>query len=70
MTNDKVPTVADDTEKRFKMKIDVNITQTGKGEFMDQSLVYSNLGYEDVVMIEGLLVDVLAKLNQFAQTKV
>ena len=56
-------------DKRFKMKISVNITENGAGEFMDNDLVYSNLKYEDVTMLEGLLTGVLMQLNEVAKGK-
>ena len=56
-------------DRRFKMKISVSILENNAGEFMDNDLVYSNLKYEDVVMLEEMLVGVMQALNDAAKVK-
>ena len=51
------------------MKISVSILENGAGEFMDNDLVYSNLKYSDVVMLEEMLLGVIQQLNEAAKGK-
>lgn len=53
---------------KYQVSVATKITKDGQ-PFFEDSLAYSNMDYEDVVMMEGLLIGLLAKLNEFGQKK-
>lgn len=60
-----------DTEKRYKATITMNVIVEGENapKMFDSEVIYYNMKYEDVVLVEGAVIQMLAGLNKFAETK-
>lgn len=60
-----------DTEKRYKATITMNVIVEGENapKMFDSEITYHNMKYEDVVLVEGAVIQMLAGLNKFAETK-
>lgn len=54
----------------YTFKIAVSCTNdSGSKEMFDLDLVYKNLDYEDVVLLEEKMLEPLQKLNEYAKEK-
>ena len=54
-------------EKRFEVSLTLNIKESkdeGFTPFFDNTLTYHDMTYDGVVALEGMLMDVLAQLNE------
>lgn len=62
----------DKKDRRFNMRIgNITCIEQGEGEFFEfEGLRYTGLKYEDVVMLEGMLISMLEGLNKVAQSNV
>ena len=56
-------------DKTYTFTITAHVTGDDDKEMFDSQVVYKNMRYEDVVLVEGAIIKMLEGLNQYAEQK-
>lgn len=56
-------------DKKYTFTITAKCVGDDGLEMFDSNVTYKNMGYEDVVLVEGAIIKMLDGLNKFAETR-
>jgi hypothetical protein len=57
-------------EKRYKFNIQAEVVGDDGQEMFDAHVTYKNMKYEDVVLVEGSIIQMFTGLNKYAEARV
>lgn len=57
-------------DKKYNFKITAEVVDEEGVEMFDANVTYKNMGYDDVVLVEKALIEMLSGLNKFAEAKI
>jgi hypothetical protein len=57
-------------DKKFTVKLNLNITDSDGNPFADSDLTWHNMGYDGVVLLEAILIESLGTLNGVGEARV
>jgi len=56
--------------KKYTFTMSASVVDTDGNEMFDANVTYKNMGYDDVVLVEGAYLQCFVNLNEYAKNKI